>query len=438
MRLLPLLVGVAFLVVAACWIAADAPHHGPYDDGSALSFGPTGLSQAHAYLRARHPDVGLLTRPLNAQVPTDLVVLRIQPALGAAPRPAHPAHGRHPAGPDHPPPPPGAGDAHPPPATPTPPGEDQGSPDHPTGAPGEDEDHDGSSTAPVVTPRHADAETGTNWDVLTPVEADWIDRGGRLVLGVGTFVAAGLATTAPADGATLAKTFPALPGVTRLAPSALRVLTGVALRDAVPVFTAGEGMVIGCIHRGHGELWLLSCSDCLDNRHLALADHLALLEGLVAGRRGIRFDELAHGVVDDQGVLGLLRHWGLGPALLLLGAGIVGWWWRAARLVGPPAPPLPPPRPEAVDAIAALGQLYARALDRRAALAAYEARLVRLIRQREHLREPDARRELERRAGHWRLDRLRGAIDAAAEARALDHLHRAARSLADERSRPGP
>ena len=74
------------------------------------------------------------------------------------------------------------------------------------------------------------------------------------------------------------------------------------------------------------------------------------------------FDEVSHGLV-TMGVLDVLLEHGLGPALLLavLAGGRVPA--RAKRL-GPAEPEAEDTRSDAVDLVASLAQLYARAITR--------------------------------------------------------------------------
>jgi len=127
---------------------------------------------------------------------------------------------------------------------------------------------------------------------------------------------------------------------------------------------ADENPVVARLSLGAGDVVLLACPEIFENGRLAVADHLALLEALAGPRRPLFFDEAAHGLESTAGLLDLLVHCGLGPALLLAGLAALATVWRQAVRVGPPERDAPDVRSEAVDLVDSLGELYDRALSR--------------------------------------------------------------------------
>lgn len=381
MRWLPLLVAAAFIAAAAAWLRADAPHRAEYGDGSSLAYGPGGASQARAYLAGPGGcAVTTLARPLaRAGVPSEAVVLRLQPEF-------QPSLGMI------------------------------------------------ESAEDLARAMRSGEDGGP---LLDASESAWVEAGGRLVLAVadaqgGVRVDDVAGRTAGAE-AGWRKTLPLLPGVRRIDAPA-RSLSGAALAGAAGVFAVGDGIGVARLTRGAGEVWLLSCPEAFSNARLGDADHLPLLLALVAGRRDVRFDEFAHGLADDLGMLELLRRWGLGPALALALAALIAWAWRTRRIIGRPdeAPPLP--RPESVDGVAALGALYARALSRREAVEAHHRRLVREFQARLGTTPAAAQAAAERALGGWRPTSLRDPRAADSDA-AIARINRAFRSLRDAHRR---
>jgi hypothetical protein len=133
-------------------------------------------------------------------------------------------------------------------------------------------------------------------------------------------------------------------------------------------------------------VFLVACPEVLENALLAQADHLALLEALAGRQRPVYFDEHAHGLSHDLGLLALLVDWGLGPSLALLAlTGLVVLWRGRARL-GPPDDAWEDTRSDAVDLVDSLAQLYERALRRDEAAALYHEALRRTVSLRTGLR----------------------------------------------------
>jgi hypothetical protein len=159
--------------------------------------------------------------------------------------------------------------------------------------------------------------------------------------------------------------------VRTLLPAPRRTLGGPLLEEAVTLFASGRHTLVARVALGAGEVFLVACPEVLENALLPQGDHLALLEALAGRQRPVYFDEHAHGLSQDVGLLALLVDWGLGPSLALLAlTGLVVLWRGRARL-GPPDDAWEDARSDAVDLVDSLGQLYERALRRDEAAALY-------------------------------------------------------------------
>jgi hypothetical protein len=449
MKVLPALAILLFVAIGLAMLhrqstAASAQ----FADGSSLETGPTGLSQAHAYLRdVAHLPVDTLTRPLSrAQLPTTTVVFTVMPQLVVMPhrnehRRRHPSdHDRDTDGSDKSK---GAdGDAQPEPAEPppaqvTPPAAPPpASP--PPAAPGAAPAHDPPRTPArdfATADEHPQPAAGEA-PLLSPADEAWVERGGRMVLAISGSrgglhtIDVGTLRTDPAPGADnhhdpahratertdpplpaysssfapvpAVKVLPELPAVHRLLVSSARSLSGPATLLAVPVFVVGERAVILHQRIGLGDCWVLSCPEVLTNAHLAEADHLALLTSLADGRPVV-FDEFVHGAEHDLGVTELLRRWHLGPALLLIACCTGCWLWRQRTIIGPVADPWRDRRIEAVEGVEAIANLYHASLRPRDCLQLYRSRLLRTIILRTGTRPLQARLLLERATQGLRL-----------------------------------
>jgi hypothetical protein len=210
--------------------------------------------------------------------------------------------------------------------------------------------------------------------LLTPGEETWLRRGGRLVIAIeGRY---GPLQVERAVGPAV-KVHPIWSGVRELQGEPL-VLDGEPLREATTLFARGDRPVVSRLAVGAGELVLLAVPALFDNAHLGAADHLALLEALVGGRP-VAFDEAAHGLQREVGLLELLLRFGLGPGLLLLAlSGLLAFWRERVR-IGPPAPDPEERRSDAVDLVDSIGALHDRALSRGEALTLYHQALSRTV-----------------------------------------------------------
>jgi hypothetical protein len=206
--------------------------------------------------------------------------------------------------------------------------------------------------------------------LLTPSEDLWVRAGGRLVLGVASSYGP---LTRMAGGSALPprKVFPLWPGVRRLAPSGgAPVLGGPPAADAHAVFLAGDVSILSRLTLGRGDVILLATPDVLENGGLARADHLRLLEAL-AESRPVLFDEAAHGLGRDGGLVERLFAWGFGPSLVVAALAFALALWRGRARLGPADGEPPDTRSDAVDLVDSLAQLYERALSRRDAVSLY-------------------------------------------------------------------
>ncbi len=256
----------------------------------------------------------------------------------------------------------------------------------------------------------------------------WLSRGGRLVL---AFPGDGEVVTGAATAV-----LPLLPGVRQVTIAHGRGLAERHLLAASPVLVAGGQVVIARQRVGAGDVWLMSCPELLTNQHLPLGDHSALLLALVGEGRPVWFDEHAHAIASDEGFVTLLRHWGLGPALLLGVLLVVMWFWRGRVLLGPPADPWRDHRAEAVEGVDALAGLYHRALSRRDLIEIYRQRLLREVGLRTGQRPVAAKASVERLTEGLRLPA--GALTATDFHRLMNRLTQAFRSLRDEHRRRRP
>jgi hypothetical protein len=131
------------------------------------------------------------------------------------------------------------------------------------------------------------------------------------------------------------------------------------------------------------------------NDSLGQKDHLTLLEGMsgIDEGRPVLFDERAHGLGEDAGVIETLGSWGLGPLLAVATLlGVLGLWRSAVR-IGPPDRDDRDTRSDAVELVDSLADLYDRALRRRDAIRLYYESFVHAVAAETGLRGPalDAR-----------------------------------------------
>jgi hypothetical protein len=347
-RLLLLLAAALYLLGTVIWVGAERRSPRQFlSPGSALSDGERGTSLAREYLGARpgRPAARLLERPVSAaELPADAVVFRLEPEV----LPWRPRRREAPE------------------LKPKKGKEKSKKADLKKDLEKEDDDEG-------ETPQGSLAHPGRFAPLVTPDEEEWVRGGGRLVLGIAGRYGPVWADRAPGRQP-LTKVFPLWPGVSTLRLLDRRVLQGPALGRAHGVFLAGESPVVARLPLGQGDVILLSCPDVFHNARLAVGDHLGLLAALAdaGGRaRPAYFDELAHGVRADTGLLDVLSRWGLGPALLLAGLVALAVAARQAVRLGPPEREPLDARSDAVDLVDSLGELYDRALTRGDAIRLY-------------------------------------------------------------------
>jgi len=336
MRAAPLVVFLAFIAFGLAWLSSDpALRRRGYVPGCSLSTAPEGTSLARSYLSARGVSVETLTRPLSvASLPANAVLFRI-----AAPA---------------------SRDSYVSVNIPETEPEEGAKPDESKARDANGPDG-GVATASTI----GTAEAGVG-RFLTEAEEAFATAGGRLVL---------LQRGDRAEGP-LRKVLPLLPGVRSLDPADASVLPKAALIDVQPVFGRDTAPTIARRVIGKGEAWLLSDPEIFYNARLGNADHLKLLVALAGPDRPVFFDEQIHGLREEGGVLGLLRQWGFGPALLFAALALLAVYWRGAVTIGPTADVWRDLRGDSVDLVDAMAALYRRALSPAQALHLYRARFV--------------------------------------------------------------
>ena len=417
MRWTPLAVGLLFFGVALLWLGQDArfARHA-FGPGSSLSTAPQGLSLARAYLSSQGHDVSTLARPIHRTEPgRTAVVFRVRPFLLRSGWPSERT------------------DA----------GAEGGVFGRVDGGPDADEDEDEDEEEERLASESSDGGPGRlgpdgglwAWKtpappgLLTQEEARFVAGGGRLVLAVDHDY--GPLRVEASSEAPVEKVFAALPGVEVLGAASSFSLHGAGLVDAVAIFERGASPVVARRTWGKGELWLLSNPELFFNERLSSADNLALLVNLAGEGRPVFFDETFHGLADPEGVTDLLRRWGFGPLLCLLGLLFVLWFWRHAVALGPPGV-FRDTRTESVDLVQAVARLYQRALRKEDALLLHHARLVHEVQLRLGLSPKAAAEKARELTGGWEPPVAKAPSSQSEFQRQLDILNRAIRRLRDD------
>ncbi|HLX63085.1 MAG TPA: DUF4350 domain-containing protein [Planctomycetota bacterium] len=214
--------------------------------------------------------------------------------------------------------------------------------------------------------------------LLTDGEAAWVRGGGRLVLALeGDYGPIETSTERRADP--FERTSALWPGVQRIQPTGARTLKGAILNDALTLFTLNRGVFAAKLPMDKGEVIALASAEPFTNSHLDEADNLALLQALAPASRAIYFDEYVHELQDAPGVTELLLRWGLGAALIVMGAGALLGFWRARTPIGPPEDDHKETRTQAIDFVGSLAPLYNRALEPHQALALHYKNLLQAV-----------------------------------------------------------
>jgi hypothetical protein len=236
--------------------------------------------------------------------------------------------------------------------------------------------HHGPS--PVAEEKGAKPRPGRASRLLDEAEETWVQAGGRLVLALAESRGP-LSVDVDVERDAPRKVHPLWAGVAKLRPAPRRVLGGASAEEAVTLFASGRRPLAARLALGWGEVFLLACPEVLENALLGTNDHLALLEALATRGRPVYFDEHAHGLREDRGLLPLLLDWGLGPSLALAAFAGLATLWRGRVRVGDAEDAWEDRRSDAVDLVDSLAQLYDRALRRNEAAALYHEAFQRAV-----------------------------------------------------------
>ena len=308
---------------------------------SALNTSPSGASLAFHYLE-RRAHARLLTRALDTRdVPKNAVVFRLQPSVSDFMQLMEQQRDEE---------------------------RDDDSDESPTPA----KKKKGEKDPPKRRLQRDDASKR----LFSPSEEEWIYGGGRMVIATDT--SWGPVRILSEAGATThaSKVFPIwpeLPEITPVDPQRLDPPPGMH-----NLFVAEYAPIVSRMVMGKGELILLSFPSSFENQHLALGKNLALLSTLAAGRP-VLFDETIHGVRTDEGLLELMKDWGLGPCLLLTLIVFIFKLWRDGKRIGKAEREAEETRSEAIDLVDSIGQLYTRALSRAEMIAIYRRTFVHAV-----------------------------------------------------------
>lgn len=122
--------------------------------------------------------------------------------------------------------------------------------------------------------------------------------------------------------------------------------------------------VVGVTRRiGKGTVTILTLPDLAFNAHIAKAQNLAVLLGLLEpDQNRVGFVETAHGYSMTPGALALFGP-GLRTALLLAAIAVILWLWSEGRRFGEPAPLVPPKQEASLEYAQALARHHKKAKD---------------------------------------------------------------------------
>ncbi len=323
-RLLPLIVAIAaFYAIAILWIVTDqrAAKH-TFDESSAANTSENGASLAFGYLRRRR-HVEMLTHLVSSDyVAKNGVVFRIGRSI------------------------------------------------EPNFL---EEQEERAATKKNKEPRKRPASP-----LLTADEAEWVERGGRIVLAM-----AGAVGPLKFRGETEAaahKVFPFAPGIDRISLPERRGIAPSTLGPRmIALYIGGKNVTVAREPFGSGDIIVVAVPEMFVNHNLAFGNHLPLLIALAGASRPVYFDEYVHGLASADGPLDLLKSWRLGPFLLLILAASILALWRGASRVGPPEEEFRDVRSEAVDLVSSLGALYQKSMTDSEALNLYQEALTRAV-----------------------------------------------------------
>jgi hypothetical protein len=327
-RLVPVIVMiVVFYAVSILWILTDerAAKH-TFDESSAANTSDEGVSLAYAYLRkTRH--VEMLTHLVSSDhLATNGVVFRIGKTI------------------------------------------------EPNFLEEQEEDE---SESPKKKQTAAHKQRPAN-PLLTFDEAEWVERGGRIVLAMAGAIGP-LRVQYDAEGVAR-KVFPFAPGIERVSLPERRGINPLSLGPRmVALYISGTSVVAAREPLGAGDIIVVAVPEMFENKNLSIGNHLPLLIALSGASRPVYFDEYVHGLASADGPLDLMKEWRLGPFLLLILAAALLKLWRGASRVGPPEEEFRDTRSEAVDLVSSLGALYQKAMTDSEALALYQDALTRTV-----------------------------------------------------------
>ena len=323
---------LGYFAASLAWLHLSRPlNRSEFAAGSIDNTSPDGLSLAYRYLRSRG-GAGVLSQPLGAaDLAPGAVVFRVRPD----------------------PPPPRHGD-------PEEAGEDEGT----------KAEKGGQQTRPGPARQEP---------LLGRAEEAWVRGGGRLVLALAETLGPAQIEILTGSQVRAEKVFPRWEGVNAVYPEPRRVLAGSLLQDGHALFLLGERPLLARLPLGRGEVLLLAAPEILENGRLGQGDHLALLEALAGPGRPVYFDEHAHGVGSEPGLLHLLLRLGFGPLLVLSASLGAAAFWRGRRRLGPAVDDYRETRSDAVDLLDSLGQFYDRSLRRDEAAFLYRETLARAV-----------------------------------------------------------
>ena len=364
-RILPLLlVAFAFAAFGVLWIVTDRrASERIYDDYSSSNTSEKGLSLASGYL-AKHRRVSMLTHTL-ARMPVEpnAVIFRVIQELPTYFDP---------------------------------------------------EDLDEKEVGPPKPRQQA---------LLSDAEDAFLRKGGRMIIAAtGGMLETSEVTQTGVSAPQIHKVFPIWPAVGDLQGKSLRGFS--KLRPhMVALYTSGAKVILARERIGNGELFVLSAPDLLANAQLSTASHLALLTALAGEKRPVYFDEVLHGIIDDDGSLELMKDWNLGPFLVLLGIIALLVFWREGTRVGTPDDEFRETRSDAIDLVRSLAALYRGVTTDGEAIALYYDALTRTVAHQSGLRGDALRKRVDELTGGMVPPAARGKMPAAIFKRQLDAIN---------------
>jgi hypothetical protein len=216
--------------------------------------------------------------------------------------------------------------------------------------------------------------------MLTPAEDDFVRGGGRIVLATtksfGPIDIQGVKLTEKSA----TRVFPIWPGVDSIPLTPPR---GIVISTMPPhmhvLFTADAIPVVACETIGAGDVIVMSIPETLQNEHLRSGKALSLLLALADSKRAVYFDESIHGFASTDSPFDLMKEWGLGPFLMMIGIAGLLIFWRNSTRVGPAEDDYRETRSDAVDLVRSLGALYKSATTDDEAISMYREALVRTV-----------------------------------------------------------